>query len=91
MSIFNFLRPQKRKSAEQAKDRLQILLAHERSGRWANDFLPALQKELLEVISKYVEIDDQRVAVRLEREQDISLLEVNIELPAPPPSQQPKS
>ena len=71
----------KPKSADAARERLQILLAHERTSTSAPDFLPALQRELLEVIRRYVDIDDEHVAVRLEREKDMSLLEVNIELP----------
>ncbi|WP_142850909.1 cell division topological specificity factor MinE [Telmatospirillum sp. J64-1] len=85
MNIRNLFRSAKPKTAEKARDRLKILLAHERSGRnEAIEFLPQLQREIIEVIRKYVAIDDERVAVRVEREEDISLLEVNIELPGPP-------
>jgi cell division topological specificity factor len=83
MSIFNLrdlFRP-KPSSAVAAKERLQILLAHERGGRDGVDFLPQLQRELLEVIRRYVAIDDQKVSVRLDRDSDISILEVNVELP----------
>ena len=84
MSIFNFFRSAARKTnAETAKERLQIVLAHERIGRGAGpDFLPMLQKELLAVIAKYVDIDEKKVAVKLDRGGDVSTLEVNIELPA---------
>ena len=87
MSIFSFLRPPKQPTAKVAKDRLQILLAHERSGRDNADFLLRLQQELLSVIRKYVSIDDERVAVRLDNNKDnISVLEVNVELTSPPNS-----
>jgi cell division topological specificity factor len=69
-------------SAPAARERLQILLAHERAGReGAADFLPQLQKELLQVVKKYVQIDDDKVQVQLDREGDVATLEVNVELP----------
>ena len=84
MSLFDFFKRSKEPSAAAtARDRLQIVLAHERADRNAPDFLPQLQKELLEVIKKYVSIDDDKVAVKLERESGCSMLEVNVELPAP--------
>lgn len=83
MSLFDFFRRKEPSAAATAKDRLQIVLAHERADRNAPDFLPALQKELLAVIKKYVPIDDDKVAVKLERESGCSMLEVNVELPAP--------
>lgn len=82
MSIFSFLFSPKPASAVAAKERLQILLAHERAGN-SFDFLPQLKSELLAVIRKYVPIDDRHVNVRLDRESDISILEVNVELPQP--------
>jgi len=82
MSLLDIFRRSKEPTvAAQAKERLQIVLAHERSGRDSPDFLPALQKELLAVIKKYVQIDDDKVAVKLERESGCSMLEVNVELP----------
>lgn len=83
MSLFGFFGRAPKKSAEAARDRLQILLAHERAGLQGADFLPQLQREIVEVIRKYVAVDDDRVQVKLDREQHLSVLEVNIELPAP--------
>ncbi len=74
-----------RPSAEAAKERLQLLLAIERSGGGpvgAPSFLPKLQRDILEAIKKYIEIDDDKVSVEIERGQSVSMLEVNIELPA---------
>lgn len=82
MSIFNFFRAAPRASAVQAKERLQIVMAHERAGRSGPDYLPMLQQELLAVIAKYVNIDENKVEVKLDRGGDCSTLEVNIELPA---------
>ncbi|CAK0768859.1 Cell division topological specificity factor [uncultured Gammaproteobacteria bacterium] len=86
MRIFDFFRsapPKKSSSAAHAKERLQIVMAHERAGREGPDFLPILQKELLDVIAKYVDIDSNKVEVRLDRGGSCSTLEVNIELPSP--------
>lgn len=86
MSIFKFFLPSGKQPtvAAQAKERLQILLAHERAdGATSPDFLPRLQQELLEVIKKYVAIEDDKLAVKLDRNSGYSILEVNVELPAP--------
>jgi len=83
MSIFSFFRPAQKSPASQAKERLQIVMAHERAGRTGPDFLPMLQQELLAVIAKYVDLDDNKVEVKLDRGGDCSTLEVNIELPSP--------
>ncbi|MBP2294096.1 cell division topological specificity factor MinE [Azospirillum rugosum] len=82
MSIFSFFRSAPRPSAVQAKERLQIVMAHERAGRSGPDYLPMLQQELLAVIAKYIDIDQNKVEVKLDRGGDCSTLELNIELPA---------
>jgi len=83
MSFFSFFVGEKKKSASVAKERLQIILAHERSGRNAvePDYLPALQRELMAVISKYVKINLEDIKVNVERQDDLEVLEVKIELP----------
>jgi cell division topological specificity factor len=83
MSLLSFLVGEKKNSANVAKERLQIILAHERSGRGASrpDYLPALQRELLAVISKYVSIEPGDIKVHLERQDNLEVLEVKIELP----------
>jgi cell division topological specificity factor len=81
MSLFTFLLGEKKKTAAVAKERLQIILAHERSGRSKADYLPALQRELVAVISKYVSISPEDIKVHLERQDDLEVLEVKIELP----------
>lgn len=82
MSIFSFFRSAAKTPAIQAKERLQIVMAHERVGRSGPDYLPMLQQELLAVIAKYVDIDQNKVEVKLDRGGDFSTLEVNIELPS---------
>ena len=83
MNLFDFFRKQRQTPAETAKERLQILLAHERVDTNGPDYLPLLQKEILEVVKKYLPtaVDRDKVEVKLERGADVSTLEVNIELP----------
>ncbi|HZJ95538.1 MAG TPA: cell division topological specificity factor MinE [Thiopseudomonas sp.] len=82
MSILNFFRSRKKtQTASVAKERLQIIVAHERGQRDEPDYLPALQKELVEVIRKYVNIDQDQVQVALEDQGSCSILELNITLP----------
>ena len=82
-SLVSYLLGEKKKTASVAKERLQIILAHERSGRYAPepDYLPALQRELLAVISKYVKINSDDLKVTLDRQDNLEVLEVKIELP----------
>lgn len=83
MSFLSFFLGEKKKTASVAKERLQIILAHERSGRNAAepDYLPALQKELVAVIGKYIRINPDDIKVQLERQDNLEVLEVKIELP----------
>ena len=83
MSMLSFLLGEKKKSASVAKERLQIILARERVGgeNGKPDYLPALQKELMAVIAKYVSINPDDVRVNLERQDNLEVLEVKIELP----------
>ncbi|MBQ0961654.1 cell division topological specificity factor MinE [Ideonella sp. 4Y11] len=83
MSFLSFLLGEKKSTANVAKERLQIILAHERSGRNPGqpDYLPQLQRELVAVISKYVKINPDDIKVQLERQDNLEVLEVKIELP----------
>jgi cell division topological specificity factor len=89
MSVLSFLMGEKKKTAEGktagvAKERLQIILAHERVGR-GNAFepsdMPALQRDLIEVIRRYVKVDLGDINVHLERQGNLEVLQVKIELP----------
>lgn len=83
MSLLSFLLGEKKKTATVAKERLQIILAHERTGRGGSraDYLPQLQRELVAVISKYVSIRAEDIKVHLEKQDNFEVLEVKIELP----------
>ena len=83
MSLFSFLLGEKKKTASVAKERLQIILAHERAGLGTRrpDYLADLQRELVAVITKYVSIKAEDIKVHLEKQDDLEVLEVKIELP----------
>jgi len=68
-------------SAPVARERLQILLAHERGLRGQPDLLELLRAEILSAVSRHVEIDAEKVIVRMERGVDVSTLEIDIEVP----------
>jgi cell division topological specificity factor len=82
MSIFDYFLSSKKDSANVAKERLQIIVAHERKQRNQPDYLPRLQQEIIEVIRKYAEIEQDDVEVQIDQSGDCSVLELNINLPA---------
>lgn len=82
MSIFDiFGKDKEPKSANVAKERLKVIVAHERRARNAPDYLPALQNDIMAVIRKYVDIDPEQLQVDLNEEGNFSVLEVNVNLP----------
>ena len=82
MGFLNFFLGEKKSSASVAKERLQLILAHERGGAGARaDYLPLLQRELVAVISKYVSIRPDDIRVHLQTQDNLDILEVKIELP----------
>ncbi len=85
MNIISFFRsrPKEKRSAEAARDRLQIVLAHERISLNGDDFLPRLQREIMEVVARYVAIDPDQAVVKLEQDGDLSTLEIEVSLPRP--------
>jgi cell division topological specificity factor len=80
MGFFRELFQPKRTSAQVAKERLKIVLAHERASSRAPDFLPTLQKELLAVVGRYVEISEDGIRVTLGSSGGTSTLEINVEI-----------
>ncbi len=79
--FFRERRKQERGSASVAKERLQIIVSHERSQRDGPDYLPMLREELLQVVRRYVTVDPEAVKVEVDRQEDHEVLELNITLP----------
>lgn len=86
MGLLDYFRSDKKNSAGVAKERLQILVAHERAERNKPSYLPQLQRDIMEVIRKYVTIDQDAVTVNLEQNATEEILELNIVLPEQPTS-----
>lgn len=84
MGILDFLTQRNKNTANVAKSRLQILIQQERSMRGAPDYLPLLQRELLEVIRKYINVDSDAVKVDLHKDGDSDLLDISVQLPEKP-------
>lgn len=85
MSLLDLLRFKQKSSASTAKERLQIVVSHQRangSNAGKPDYLPQLHKELLEVVSRYTNIDRERIQVQLQNDGDFSVLELNITIPS---------
>lgn len=69
-------------SASLAKERLQVIVAHQRNvGTDHPDYFPKLQKDLLRVIRKYVQVNDDAVSIGIDRDGELEVLELNITLP----------
>ncbi len=82
MALLSFLFNTKPKAtASSAKERLQIIIARERNGRSGPDFLPALHKELIAVISKYVKVNPEDIKISLNNQGNLEVLDVNVVLP----------
>jgi cell division topological specificity factor len=72
-------------SAPVARERLQILLAHERGAIGGQpDLVMRLREEILAVVSRHVALDPDKVIVKMDRGKHVSTLEVDIELPNEP-------
>ena len=81
MSFLDYFRSKKKSTASVAKERLQIIVAHERGTKDQPDYLPALQRDIMQVIRKYVAISEDMVAVSLDQNDECAVLELNITLP----------
>jgi cell division topological specificity factor len=79
VSVLEFFKG--RKSAPVARERLQILLAHERTVTGRPDLLNILREEILAVVSRHVAVEDERVQVKMNRGPAVSTLEIDIEIP----------
>jgi cell division topological specificity factor len=81
MRLFEFFK--RGGSAPVARERLQLLLAHERNARSQPDLLGVLREEILAVIAKHITLDPDKVQIKMDRGGKVSTLEVDIEIPGP--------
>jgi cell division topological specificity factor len=83
MSLMDYFRKEQQdnSTASIAKERLQILVAHDRINSRGPDYLPKMQQELLAVVRKYISIADDQVQINLEQQGNTSVLELNVMLP----------
>lgn len=81
MSLLDYFKSTKPSSASLARERLQILVAHERASRNQPSYLPQLQQELLAVVQKYVNVDEDAISINFDQDDHQEVLELNITLP----------
>ena len=84
MTMFNSRR-RRTTPAAIARERLQILLAHERSMSGQSDLITLLSDEILAAVARHVRVERDRVQVKMDRGDAVSTLEVEIEIPNPTP------
>jgi cell division topological specificity factor len=68
------------RTAKTAQHRLQVLLMHERGGPGNADLIPILREDIVAAIGKHIPVDPDKVQVRVERGEAVSLLEIDIEI-----------
>jgi len=83
MSLLDYFKSSKKaNTAATAKERLQIIVAHQRGELGAPDYFPQMKQEIIEVIKKYAHIDPEQVSVQLDQNDNkLSVLELNVTLP----------
>lgn len=81
MSIFDYFISKKASTASLAKERLQVIIAHERGRQKLPNYMPQMQQEIIDVIKKYISIDDEQVSISLDSNDNHSILELNVTLP----------
>ncbi len=69
------------RSAPVARERLQVLLAHERMASGHSELLNVLREEILAVIAKHIKVDRDKVKIKLDRDKDVATLEIDVEMP----------
>ncbi|MGD0432836.1 MAG: cell division topological specificity factor MinE [Acetobacteraceae bacterium] len=70
------------RSAPVARERLQVLLAHERMAGSHSDLLNLLREEIVDVIARHIKVDRDKVNIKLDRGDQVSTLEIDVEMPA---------
>jgi cell division topological specificity factor len=72
----------RQRTAPVARERLQVLLSHERMAGGHSELLNVLREEILAVIAKHITVDSEKVNIKLDRGADVSTLEIDVEMPA---------
>ena len=80
MGLLDYFRSEKKNTARVAKERLQIVISHERAARGSPDYLPRLKQDILEVIRRYHAIADEQVELRVDKDGGREILELNVTL-----------
>jgi cell division topological specificity factor len=80
MSIFNLFRRQN--TGTVARERLQILLTHERRAGCSHELVALIHRDVMAAIAKHIDIDPDKVEVEIQHRDKVSLLEINLEIPA---------
>ena len=86
MSVFDRFKPRS-STAVVARERLQIVLSHERLTRGQSDLIALLREEILVAVAKHVLIERDKIHISMERGENVSSLEINIEIPHSPDMQ----
>lgn len=81
MNLLDYFRTRKKSTASTARDRLQIIVAHERRDRTQPDYIRQMENDIVAVIRKYVTIAEQDVSVTVDASGECSILELNVTLP----------
>lgn len=81
MNLLDYFRTKKKNTASTARERLQIIVAHERRDRTRPDYIAQMEQDIVAVIRKYVDIETDDVSVSLDSSGDCSILELNVTLP----------
>ncbi|MSP02924.1 MAG: cell division topological specificity factor MinE [Acetobacteraceae bacterium] len=71
----------RQRTAPVARERLQVLLAHERMASGHSELLNVLREEILAVIARHIQLDRDKVKVKLDRAGDVATLEIDVEMP----------
>ena len=87
MNIFSLFG--RKTTAPVARERLQILLSHERTTNCNADLIALLEKEVLAAVAKHIDVDPSKVQIKMERREDVSLLEIDVEIPTPKTDKKP--